>query len=492
MVNKIFKIYPKILLNYSLKTQLILGIVLVQSIFTFVLAIHQFQKEKHFLLDQSLKQSIGLVNSISVSAINPLLVNDFAVIEDLIKAYSHNHNVRFIEIYDENKNRVSYLNIKPVHDKEIDDEISDENEFTETMTVVDRTDQHLILSSPIRLENKNLGWIVLEINEDSVRQAIASLLKDGIFFVIVSLIAGYILSYLLALSFIGQVENLKSILNKFGQGDLDVRSKININNEIGQLGDQFNQMADQLTAYQVKMVSAAKFAALGEMAGGIAHEINNPLSIIHGKASFLKVTAEANMYNRDKFVNDVDKIIKTSIRISKIINGLRSFSRDGANEEPVWISFNKIIEDCLDLTSEKLISANIKLNLKYNKDIELLAVPVQLSQVFLNLISNSIDALTQLNDRQITIETQFLNNQLKIIFSDTGSGIPEQIRQKIMQPFFTTKEIGKGTGLGLSISKGIIEQHNGQFYYDDTAGTTQFVIMLPNYRVLPLYKKIAS
>ena len=130
---------------------------------------------------------------------------------------------------------------------------------------------------------------------------------------------------------------------------------------------------------------------------------------------------------------------------------------------------------------EKIKIKQIKIEHNIDPNLQVLVKPTQLSQVFMNLINNSIDAIENLPDPWIKIESEVTPDQyIMIRFTDSGNGIPHHIVEKIMQPFFTTKEIGKGTGLGLSISKGIIEEHKGQFSYDENALNTTFEIKIPN------------
>jgi PAS domain S-box-containing protein len=229
---------------------------------------------------------------------------------------------------------------------------------------------------------------------------------------------------------------------------------------------------------------SSKMASLGEMAGGIAHEINNPLAIIHGKSSqilrnFEKSQNENKDIEIDKVKIELKKIISTSERIAKIIRGLRSFSRDSSADPMENCKFDSIIDDTIELCKERFKNHNIDLLLLGYKPYELNCRPTQITQVLLNLLNNAHDAIRSLEEKWIRVDMSEESGILKIKVVDSGDGIPEQIAAKIMNPFFTTKEVGKGTGLGLSISKGLIEDHNGKLYYDNTAKNTTFVIELP-------------
>jgi signal transduction histidine kinase len=233
---------------------------------------------------------------------------------------------------------------------------------------------------------------------------------------------------------------------------------------------------EQLEEQRKQAIQSAKLSSLGEMAGGIAHEINNPLTIIGSHAKILK---RSNTTNDPKINESLDKIIVTTNRIAKIIKGLRSFSRDSFNDPYAPTSIAKIVSSTLELCHEKLKTNSIILKVSVPEDLEANCQEIQIAQVLMNLISNSVDAIEFLDDKWIEISAYDINNQIKLIVTDSGNKIPDEISEKIMLPFFTTKEVGKGTGLGLSISKGIVESHNGKFYFDKKVEHTTFVIELP-------------
>lgn len=230
------------------------------------------------------------------------------------------------------------------------------------------------------------------------------------------------------------------------------------------------------------LVSSSKLAALGVMAGGIAHEINNPITIISSTSRILRKYIEKGIIDSDKFNKCCDDIDNTVLRISKIISGLRTVSRDASGEEFELCKVVDIFEDVLALSSEKFKANKIEINIDLCAEVYQTVIPckrVQLSQVFLNLLGNSFDAIEELEDRWVKIECRQNDKNLVMRFSDSGLGIPKEIQGKILHPFFTTKEIGKGTGLGLSLSNSFIKNHNGKLELDDNSKHTCFVITLP-------------
>jgi len=236
----------------------------------------------------------------------------------------------------------------------------------------------------------------------------------------------------------------------------------------------------RLQAQSVAILQQAKMSTLGEMAGGVAHEINNPLAMILGHSTQLVRDLKDEAVSREKMLGKAEKIQTTVERISKIVSALRTFSRN-ADEDPFQKSkVSAILEDTLNLCSENLKTNQIDLRINGNQNFEFDCRPTQISQVLVNLLNNSLEAIRGLPEKWIEIKLENVSGKVRISVTDSGHGIPEAIADKVMQPFFTTKEIGKGTGLGLSISQGIVESHGGMISLDRTCSNTRFVLELPS------------
>lgn len=243
-----------------------------------------------------------------------------------------------------------------------------------------------------------------------------------------------------------------------------------------------------LVDFQKRLIVSNKFVALGEMSGGIAHEINNPLAVILGKASVLQRKLRSGNVSSEDLINDLKKIEHTAERISKIVRGLKNFSRSGEMDPMVPTPIAEILEDVLNLCQDKLNHHGVRLIAPDKIDCHINCRQHEIAQVVLNLLNNSADALDSLAkssietmDLWIKLDIHQTHDRVHISITDCGPGIPPAIAKKIMEPFFTTKAVGKGTGLGLSISKGIIEAHQGHFMYDSESKNTRFVVDLPKY-----------
>lgn len=239
--------------------------------------------------------------------------------------------------------------------------------------------------------------------------------------------------------------------------------------------------ADELKNEQAVSLNSARMAALGEIAGGIAHEVNTPLGAILLSSQTLKSQLESGEIDRAHSIDLTDNIEKTVNRISKIIRALRAFTR-GANNDPFLdTSIVSIIENALALSAEKLRARSIDVRFDRPEGSELTVQcrESQIGQVLINLINNARDAIEHLEEKWVAIQIEERPKEIAVLFSDSGPGIPPEIEEKIFKPFFTTKEVGKGTGLGLSISKEIIESHGGALKLVRSKRNTTFEIILP-------------
>lgn len=240
-------------------------------------------------------------------------------------------------------------------------------------------------------------------------------------------------------------------------------------------------LAEQQSAKDRQVaLQASKMSSLGEMAGGIAHEINNPLAIIQaGCRKLAKRLTQAGQY--DPHRETVEMIEATALRIGKIISGLRTFSRDGTNDAFAVASFDTILTEMLALCAARFRNSGVEIRRQESGlNIPVRCRSVQLGQVLINLLNNSFDAVVDSQGEKWVEIGAFEDGESVVIsVTDSGHGISPSVAARMMDPFFTTKAVGKGTGLGLSISHGIIRDHGGELLYDQNSANTRFVIRLP-------------
>ena len=261
---------------------------------------------------------------------------------------------------------------------------------------------------------------------------------------------------------------------------------------------EHQQAERELERQRVQAMQADRLRALGEMAAGIAHELNQPLNGI-------RTFAEGMMYgmkegweiSEDELRETFSDIVTQVDRMTEIINHMRAFSRDSSEEDPVSFYTRTVVEDALKLVGAQLRVHGIQVHIDIPTDLPACkGWPHQIEQVLLNLISNARDAMDEwaasikLGDTasspgwrptlSIKVDCDAGKNRLRIAVSDTGGGISEDAQPRVFDPFFTTKEVGKGTGLGLSISQNIAERHGGALRLESQPGEgATFLILLP-------------
>jgi signal transduction histidine kinase len=229
-----------------------------------------------------------------------------------------------------------------------------------------------------------------------------------------------------------------------------------------------------------QLIQAGKLAALGEMAGGVAHEINNPLATIQMLSGQLREVSQEEMIDRGAIALMTQKIEATTHRITRIVTGLRTFSRDGRGDPVERADVGRIIDDALALCSERFRTQGIELRIVQPRaGLQFACRPTQIVQVLVNLMNNAFDAVEKLEHRWVELQVVEVGEWVDILVTDSGGGISQGVLDKMFQPFFTTKDIGKGTGLGLSLSKGLIESHEGSLFVDTECERTRFVIRMP-------------
>lgn len=242
---------------------------------------------------------------------------------------------------------------------------------------------------------------------------------------------------------------------------------------------------NDLKIHEARSQYAEKLASLGEVSAGIAHEVNNPLTIIEGSANFLKVLLDEAEMDREAMRKATLKISNTTHRIARIIKSLRTLAVN-ADEDPFKnVSFSAIMEPCLEIVKAKLDAHAITLKVQAPQvDVQLFGNEIQLSQVVMNLITNAIDAVKDCPEpRWIEVHYRPALEWLDILIIDNGPGVSPENREKIMEAFFTTKGTGHGTGLGLSISKAIVEAHHGSLVLMSAEKHTTFRMRFPRMTV---------
>jgi len=291
------------------------------------------------------------------------------------------------------------------------------------------------------------------------------------------------------------IEEIRALINKSGDFDiykeslngegtylisvkkLLAQNKIIVSiKDIHQISAQEKIIEDQ----KRELEAASKFAGYGEMAAGMAHEINNPLAILLLNNNLVMKFLEKGVVddNVKAKIKKNDEVIK---RISKIINTMKSLSRNAADDPVEQASVVEVVDDAMEFCRGLLNPEGVALDVNFSglEEARILCKKAEVSQVLVNLIKNSKDALDEISDehskwiRLCVLETK---DRIQIRVIDSGKGIDKEIHEKLFDPFFTTKQVGKGMGLGLSISKNLLLKQGGDLYYSLHHGNTCFTL----------------
>ncbi len=236
----------------------------------------------------------------------------------------------------------------------------------------------------------------------------------------------------------------------------------------------------ELETARAETIQASKLSSLGEMAAGIAHEINNPLAIIHGYADRILRFSESGKLDFAEAKRLSEKILHGTSRIEKTVKSLSKLSYRKTNDVYENKLLVEVINDALNISNEKFHSSGIEIQFAQEiAHIKIECIPIEVSQAILNLLNNAYDAIEGKDDKWVRIEIGDLEQSVEIAVVDCGLGISPELQDRLWEPFFTSKEVGKGTGLGLSISRRLIEKHDGRLYIDTKSAHTRFVIELP-------------
>jgi C4-dicarboxylate-specific signal transduction histidine kinase len=233
--------------------------------------------------------------------------------------------------------------------------------------------------------------------------------------------------------------------------------------------------------YKAMLTHSYKLASLGEMAGGVAHEINNPLTVIQLHSDAFKRLFNKGELDQAAVGKRIEAITNSVNRIVKVITNLRYFSRDASQDPMTEASIQSVIDQTLTFCKLRFMEKGVEIKSRDIPDLKVRCRPAQLAQALLNILNNSFEAVVRDShtEKVILLEVSEVHQEALIRITDSGPGIPQDIRDRIFDPFFSTKDIGEGMGLGLSVSMGMIESQNGRLKLDETSEQTCFVIQLP-------------
>lgn len=274
---------------------------------------------------------------------------------------------------------------------------------------------------------------------------------------------------------LNQLKDLVEANRRVAEGDMSVRVPVRAGGEVGLLTSSFNSMLDTLQNTQDQLVQSEKLASLGQLAAGVAHELNNPLGTILLYSDIVK----KELSPESPYSEDLEVIVNETKRCKSIVAALLEFARQNqVIAQPT--NLNNLILSIIELHLKRCEANSVEVHLKLDPSLpSVQADPNQITQVLINLIENALDAMPE-GGRLYICSRNEPPGMVTLEFEDTGIGILPEHLNKLFTPFFTTKQPGKGTGLGLAIIYGIIKMHRGQIFVASEVGRgTKFTIQLP-------------
>ncbi|MES2769396.1 MAG: ATP-binding protein [Bdellovibrionota bacterium] len=386
------------------------------------------------------------------------------------------------------------------------------------ITIESKSEPYSLLIKPFEKEQENIKFGLASSKKEI--DATTKRINKTVF----SVVGVVILLILFALWIVSRIliqplVQLMSAVKNLESGGAHTYIQADSGTEIGELTKSFNDMSKKVTKAQneltkkvkelektnqelqeaqAQLVHTAKMGSLGQVVAGVAHELNNPIGFIYSNMGVLKdyidrfeklievaekspkkLDAAKEEVDYEYMMKDLPKLIRScqdgAKRVRDIVLNLKNFSRSDELEKKEY-DLEEGLESTLQILKSEL--KDIEVHTKFGKIPLIYCYAGQINQVFMNIVSNAIQAID--GKGEIWIETKKKGLEVVISIRDDGRGIPEKALSKIFDPFFTTKPVGKGTGLGLSISYGIIEKHNGQILVDSEVGKgTEFKIILP-------------
>jgi len=532
--------------HLGLKAKFVLTISFLILTTSAILSVFLIQRQSLLIERELEKRGESLVRNLAYNSEYGVLVENKALLLNLMKGLYQEEDVAYIIIQDREGNvlaewkrteetpsqRASKL---LVMERALEEEQGVERHFTLQGTEfsnfsypiktirVERSKEEL---GPILQDKKGLvtreekiGVAHIGICLEHMLTTIAQMKRMVVLLTAMVVTVGILLTIFLVNIFIKPVKRLVQATERVASGDLSQMVKVTTHDEIGKLASSFNQMIislkesrEEIERYnrtlenkvkertaelenalktlketQSQLIQVEKMAAVGQLAAGVAHELNNPLGGILGYSQFAlekishKPISQFTEEDTTSFLQYLKDIEQQTKRCRSIIQSLLKFSRASAKEEFEPTDVNSVIEETLVFIRHQVEKNKVKLVERLEEPLPLIkGHPSQLQQVFTNLILNAVQAMPGGGTLTITTRVREDTKTVEVSFADTGVGIPEENLDKIFEPFFTTKKVGEGTGLGLSVSYGLIKNHKGEIKVKSRKGEgTTFTVILP-------------
>ncbi len=329
----------------------------------------------------------------------------------------------------------------------------------------------LEVRTPLNISTRFWGTLAVGFSLEPIDRQVEVVAQRAVVVAILLMLGASVLTAVYVETLIRPILNLNQTMKQAARGNLGVRAEGGPRDEVGELADVFNRMMDELEearerekVRQAQLVHTEKMAAVGTLAAGVAHEVNNPLAGILTCIESMRADPE-DAELRDRYLLLIRDGLK---RIEHTVQTLLDFSRQRElRPEPTSVNHN--LRHVVELAAYQLRAGNIEVAFDLDPGEPIvMADHFQMEQLFLNLVLNAVQAMPE--GGTLTLRTKVRDNRVRITVRDTGVGIPEEIRQRIFDPFFTTRTVGEGTGLGLAVSDSIVAAHGGAIEVESTTG----------------------
>ncbi len=334
-----------------------------------------------------------------------------------------------------------------------------------------------------RADKKVLGVLDVTMSLKNVDEQIHVYKVKLMVFAILAIIANSFILWFIVHRLVGRpVKEFLRATDAVAKGDFNFEVEIDEKHEFRNLADSFNSMTRKLAETQRQLYHNAKLASIGQLAAGVAHEINNPLTGVLTYSSFSLKRIENGRVDIEDLKETLEVVVRETKKCREIVKSLLDFSRQ-IPPRKVEVNVNEVIDRVVGIIDNQLSISRINIIRNYQNDLpEIKADKNQLEQVLINLLVNAAHAIGH-EGGTIALETREINSkgekQIELTITDNGCGIPKENLEDIFEPFFTTKG-QSGTGLGLSVAWGIIDEHHGTIEVKSEAGVgTTFIIRLP-------------
>ena len=316
--------------------------------------------------------------------------------------------------------------------------------------------------SPLNVSTRVWGTLIMSFDLPTLREQLGSMVAQAFLLFLLLLVGNSIMTAFYVESLIRPILDLHRLMARAGAGDLDVRVRPTSRDEVGDLAVAFNEMVSELQRAReledlrrTQLAHTEKMAAMGTLAAGVAHEVNNPLGGILTCVEALESSPDDQELQR-RYLPLIRDGLK---RIGRIIHNLLDYSRQRPlRPEPV--SLHHSLGHVMELAGYQVRKAGVDVCWELSEDDPVIrADHFQMEQLFLNLILNAVQAMP--DGGTLTLRTRCSGTRVHVEVVDTGVGVPDELHDRIFEPFFTTREVGEGTGLGLAVSYTIVRAHGG-------------------------------